>query len=137
MSKVMFYEDGLVIANELLTLSEKTGKRQLDLEDHFEFVKYLASYMESMFGIRLVVMPHEDGFLEWSKEHGDYFTMFKKDKNCFVKLKDDVHPDTIRRRFRAMLPYESCKAFIDNEQKLVDIVSEREKKTSQYNGISR
>ena len=130
--EVYFITDGCVIANELLTISEKMGKRQISMDIHEEYVKDLIDYMAKTFNKRFVVIPDEDGLMEWSKEHGDYFDIFKQeDKEWFVKIKDGVEPETLRKRFRAGLPYESWKTFIINEPKLMGLVVQKEKVNTQ------
>ena len=127
MGNICFMHHGVIIANELLTLCEKMYKGEICLDTHHEFIKCLENYMHNNFDIILVAIPHENGFQEWSEEHGDYFEMFQKDNRLFVQLKPNAKTDALRKRFRSVLPYESLKMFIDCEPQLIQLAQNEEK----------
>lgn len=119
-----FINNGTAIANELLTLTEKVGIRQIDLDIDEEYMRNVADYMMKNFNIQLIVLPDEEGFLEWSKENHDLFEIKQKDGKYFAKLKGGVDSAVLRKYFRGNISYELLKAFVATEEKLIEFVAD-------------
>ena len=122
----LFINNGKIIANELITLNDKIGVKQISFEDHQAYIDELVEYAYKNLNISINVVPCKDGFEQWSKQNHDYFEVFKQDNKWYIRIKDGIKNFDLRRYFRAPLNYEILKTIKGTEQKLIEIVTKKE-----------
>ena len=119
---------GLVIANELITLSEKVGIRKISGEQNLEYEKSLYKCAEDK-NISLIILPEYDtygieGWVNDNDSNNQKFLEFQSNAgDFFVKIKDGVSTQDLRRKYRVSLPYDVLKLFLATEEDLICITS--------------
>ena len=126
---------GLVIANELIALSEKAGIRKISGEQNLEYEKSLYKCAEDK-DISLIILPEYDtdgieGLVNDNDSNNHKFMEFQSIAgDFFVKIKDGVSTQDLRRNYRASLPYDVLKLFLATEEDLISITSNTEHETT-------
>jgi len=101
-----------LVANALIELVEKTGKREVHFETLNKYGEIIIRQLNSESREAVFIFSKEktNGFFH---DCSDYFTLRESTTGTVILLNDNVSTDVLRARFRVNLAFDLLKAFVN------------------------